>query len=174
MQCNLSSPLHRCHHTVNIKRSRPNWILLLFGKVTFIHHRLPPYRNHWAIWTCTLPYIEIWDHIPTENFSASLCQQSTAALLEADPCKLWLTDSTPPPLLHRLPLSVLPSWRLLIGRGQKSSVSHWSADAAVERRHHISRLNSSLWFSLSNTCIDPIETIFETKGLKVALQIYNL
>ena len=135
----------------------------------YFYSPLPPYKNHWFIWSCTFPSIEnAFPRTFPWEFGGQTGQESTAALLEADHCKLGLSHLIPhPPLLHRLPLSVLPSWRLLIGRGQKSNVFYWSADA-FERRHHIRRLNSRLWFSLSNTCIDPVKTIFETSGLKLS------
>ena len=58
------------------------------------------------------------------------------------------------PLLHRLPVSVLPSCWFPIGREQKSTVSHWLKPAA-ERRHHIRRLKLQTVIQsiqLANTC----------------------
>ena len=99
----------------------------------------------------------------------------------ADSCKLgW--SSLPPaplpprlpstPLLHRLPLSVLPSWSLPIGRDQKSNVSYWSAPAA-ERRHHIRRFELHTVvqsIQLSNTCIDSVKTKFWAHSCATDLQ----
>ena len=140
--------IHHCHH---IKITDSSEVVLF-----------PVLRTHSPV---LFPLLRLYSHW---EFGGQTGQESTAALLEADHCKLGLSHLVPHhPLLHRLPLSVLPSWRLLIGRGQKSNVFYWSADA-FERRHHIRRLNSRLWFSLSNTCIDPVKTIFETSGLKLS------
>ena len=66
------------------------------------------------------------------------------------------------PLLHRLPVSVLPSCWFPIGREQKSTVSHWLKPAA-ERRHHIRRLFSRPLISKPTHIVPPRTTIIPAK-----------
>ena len=75
------------------------------------------------------------------------------------------------PLLHRLPVSVLPSCWFPIGREQKSTVSHWLKPAA-ERRHHIRRLFSRPLISkptqqLKLQFSQPKLQVFQPKLLKI-------
>ena len=66
------------------------------------------------------------------------------------------------PLLHRLPVSVLPSCWFPIGREQKSTISHWLKPAA-ERRHHIRRLFSRPLISKPTHIVPPRTTIIPAK-----------